>query len=55
MKESNLTLRTLAKGIQEMNKICIKLVAWVVVELGTVWGGDDELNSPCFGQVRAWI
>ena len=40
MKESNLTVRTLAKGIQKMNKICSKLVAWmvVVVELGTKCG-----------------
>jgi len=38
MKESNLTVRTLAQGIQKMNKICIKFVAWVVVELGTLCG-----------------
>jgi len=38
MKESNLTVCTLAKGIQKMNKICIKLVAWMVVELGTICG-----------------
>jgi len=39
VKESNLTVRTLAKRIQKMNKICSKLVVWVVVvEFGTKCG-----------------
>jgi hypothetical protein len=38
MKERNLYICTLAKGIQKMNRLCIKLVAWMVVELGTMCG-----------------